>query len=247
MDVSPQPTSLPNLAIEAALESRWGDALKLNAQIIKTEPSNVDALNRLARAHFELGNLPLAQKYYTQALKFDLYNPIAQKNLKIIKSFKKNKEDFKPASSNGDEQLRISPSLFLQEPGKTKIVNLMKVAEPQKLSTVYCGMNVELTTKNRGITVLDRRNKYLGVLPDDLSFQIIRLIKGGNKYQAFVKSVRVNGLTILVRETFRSKKFKNQPSFLESRTSQSTDMITNYSMDQENEADEAMDQEEGVV
>src|SRR5206468_2099564 len=77
------------------------------------------------------------------------------------------------------------------------------------------GMPVELIVKNRKITILDRRGIYLGILPDDLSHLLLRLIKGGNKYQGFVKSVRSNGLTILIRESFRSKRFKNQPSFPE--------------------------------
>lgn len=201
---------LTNLAIDAALESRWPEALKLNQKIVKVEPENIDALNRLARAFFELGKLPQAKKYYSLALKVDPYNPIAQKNLKIIKTFKKNG---KPQAVNG--QARISSSLFLQEPGKTKVTSLLKVAEPQKLSIIYCGMPVELVIKARGITIVDLSGSYLGVLPDDLSHTLIRLFKGGNKYQALVKSVKVNGLSILIRETFRSKKFKNQPSFLD--------------------------------
>ena len=108
------------------------------------------------------------------------------------------------------------PSLFLQEPGRTKIVSLLKVAEPQKLSMAYCGMLVELSLKNRGVSVCDSEGSYLGVLPDDLAHQVIRLIKGGNKYEAYIKSIKVNGLAIMIKEIFRSKKFKNQPSFLES-------------------------------
>ncbi|TSC66299.1 MAG: TPR protein, partial [Microgenomates group bacterium Gr01-1014_80] len=67
----------------------------------------------------------------------------------------------------------------------------------------------------RGITVTDPEGSYLGVLPDDTAHQLIRLTKGGNRYLAFIKSIRVNGVSILVRETRRSSRFKNQPSFLE--------------------------------
>ncbi|MBI4038159.1 tetratricopeptide repeat protein [Candidatus Daviesbacteria bacterium] len=207
-------TNLSVQAIEAALDSRWKEALKLNSQIIKSDAENVDALNRLARAYFELGNLNLAKKYYQKVLKFDPYNPIAQKNLKIIQSFKKGQVNFKkspPQTLNN----KISPNLFLHEPGKTKVVTLLKVAEPQRLSETYCGMPVLLQLKQRGITVVSQDNKYLGVLPDDISYQLLRLIKGGNKYESFVKSVKVNGLSIIIREVFRSRKFKNQPSFLD--------------------------------
>lgn len=233
MDDSSLPSHLTQLAIDAALDSHWEEALKINKKILKLDPQNVDSLNRLARAHMELGKINLAKKYYSEALKFDPYNPISLKNLKIIKSFKPNGEYHLP---NG--QSRLSPSLFLQEPGKTKMVNLLKVAEPQKLSQAFCGMKVEMTIKNRKITILDANSNYLGVMPDDVSFHLQRLIKGGNKYDTFIKSIRVNGLSILIKETFRSKKFKNQPSFLEnSDATLTTDILPITQQDSMDEAE----------
>lgn len=207
---SSPPLNLSQLAIEAALESNWEAALKLNKKILKVEPQNVDALARLARANMELGKSNLAKKFYTEVLKYDPYNPIALKNLKIIKSFKSNSQN-----SNRNDHVKLSPSLFLQEPGKTKVINLLNVAEPQKLSLIFCGMKVEIVIKNRRITITDFEGKYLGVLPDDVSYHLLRLIKGGNKYELFIKSIRVNGLAVLIREIFRSKRFKNQASFLD--------------------------------
>lgn len=211
MDPTPQQgLNLARLAIEAALNSNWHEALKLNKKILKVEPQNIDALSRLARANMELGKRNLAKKFYSEVLKYDPYNPIALKNLKIIKSFKTNGQN-----PNLNGQSKLSPTLFLQEPGKTKVVNLLHVAEPQKLSQAFCGMEVRVVIKNRKITITDALGKYLGVLPDDISYHLLRLIKGGNKYQLFIKSIRVNGLAVLIKETFRSKRFKNQASFLD--------------------------------
>ncbi len=212
-DTSPNVNLLNEQAIDAALSSSWDIALKINKQIIKKDPQNVDALNRQARAYMELGKSSLAKKYYSEALKFDPYNPIAIKNLKIIKSFKSNNKENQTHLAGIAPKL--SASLFLQEPGKTKIVSLLKVAEPQKLSMIYCGMPLEMVIKNRGITIVDANNNYLGVLPDDISHLILRLLRGGNKFGLFVKSIKVNGLSVLIKETYRSKRFKNQPSFLE--------------------------------
>lgn len=211
MDESSSAT-LSSLAIDAALSSNWEEALKLNTKIIKENPADIDGLCRLAHAHFELCNYKMAKKYYSSVLDFDPYNPIALKNLKILQSFKKLNGQ-KPKIRNHHD--KISPSLFLQEPGKTKVVALLKVAEPAKLSKAYCGMSVQLVNKNRGITITDFTGSYLGVMPDDIAHQLIRLIKGGNKYCAFVKSIKVNGVSILVKEFYRSSRFKNQPSFLE--------------------------------
>ena len=198
-------------AIEAALSCNWKDAISLNKEILKKDPQNIDTLNRLGRAYFELGNIPQAKKYYSQTLKFDAYNPIAIKNLKIIKTFNgQSVEKIKPTDYS-----KISPSLFIQEPGQTKVVSLLKVAEPKKLSRTSCGMPVQIISKNRHLIILDQQGEYLGVLPDDLTHHISQLIKGGNKYMAFVKSIKVNGLSIIIHETFRAAKFKNQPSFPE--------------------------------
>lgn len=230
MDDSSLGSNIYHSAIQAALDSNWQLAIKINKEILKTEPQNIDALNRMARANFELRKYNLAKKYYSLTLKFDPYNPIALKNLKILKATKsngKNEEDF-------TKQEKITSDLFLQEPGKTKIVNLLKVAEPQKLSLAYPGMEADLLIRQRGITITHKKNGYLGVLPDDLSHQIIRLIRGGNKYRVFIKAVRVNGVTLLIKETFRSKRFKNQPSFLDSNHQISTaDMITARNLDDE--------------
>lgn len=222
MDIFLSSPNLHQQAIEAALAYKWEEALKINKKIIKSDPCNVDALNRQAKAYIELGRYKLAKKYYCQVLKFDPYNPIALKNLKIIKSFKSNGQNFVDYGGG-----KLSPSLFLQEPGKTKVVNLLNVAEPQKLSHAFCGMKVKMIVKNRKITIADLYENYLGVLPDDISHLLFKLLKGGNKYELFIKSVRVNNLSIIIKETFRSKRFKNQPSFLEYPNSNvTTNIIT---------------------
>lgn len=212
MDTSPPSDNLSEQAIDAALDCRWEEALKLNKKILKLDPQNVDGLARLARVYLEMGRITLAKKYYLEVTKIDPYNPIALKNLKIIRSFKPNGQ---PTIIHLNGGGKLSASLFLQEPGKTKIVSLLKVAEPQKLSQAYCGMPVDMIIKNRKITIIDGYGNYLGVLPDDISHHLVKLLRGGSKYALFIKSIKVNGLAVLIKETFRSKRFKNQPSFLE--------------------------------
>lgn len=207
--------SLHRQAISAALNCEWDNALQINKELIKTEPENVDCLNRLAKAYMELGKYSQAKKICEEVLVLDPYNTIAQKNLTKVNSFKKNSK----ANHNGVHEaqkvgIAITPDLFLEEPGTTKMVNLIKVAEPQKLLVLFPGQAVNLVTKNKGIFVTDSATQYLGVLPDDTGFHLRKLIAGGNKYMAIIKSIKANGITILIREIFRSKKFKNQASFL---------------------------------
>lgn len=244
--VDPSDTSqLHRLAITAALSCEWQKALELNEQIIKLTPEDTDCLNRLAKAHLELGQYPKAKKAYEEVLRLDPYNSIAQKNLKKIDGFKANGKN--PAIQN--HQTFLSASMFIEEPCTTKLVNLIKVAEPQKLLTLSPGQMVNLVVKNRGVSVTDSNSQYLGVLPDDVGFLIRRLMSGGNKYIALLKSVKSNGLTILIREVFRSKKFKNQASFLDEARilAYSSDNISLLPNDLELPVDDQADGDDVVV
>ncbi|OGE23744.1 hypothetical protein A2688_02155 [Candidatus Daviesbacteria bacterium RIFCSPHIGHO2_01_FULL_38_8] len=211
-DDSSDISSLHRQAIDAALNCNWEKAIELNKQIIELSPDDIASLNRLAKAYFEIGKYKDSKKTYESVLKIDPYNPIAQKNIKRLSSFK---QDNVTIPTNGSDPRKLSASIFLQEPGTTKIVNLIKVAEPQKLSLLSSGTPVNIMPKTRGISITGDKNTYLGALPDDISHHLLRLIRGGNKYQAIIKSVKSNGLTIMIKEVFRSKRFKNQPSFLD--------------------------------
>lgn len=234
MDLTSSP--LHQLAIQAALSSRWEEALELNQQIIGEDPKNVDALNRAGRAYFELGQLAQSKKFFESSLKYDPYNQIAAKFLKRIATFKKS--GLKRPCSN---HTIVPTDLFIKEPGKTKLVSLLKVAEPQKLSLLSCGATVNLVAKSHCVNVTDQNGEYLGILPDDIAHRLVKLMKGGNKYQAFVKSVKPNALAILIRESYRCARYKNQPSFPDTASS------LTYSSDHIIVPDETMQESEEEV
>jgi hypothetical protein len=197
--------ALEKQAVQAAIKGTWQKAVTLNRQLIKNNPKNVAALNRLARAYWELDQINEAQKTYRQVLRLDTYNAIALKNLdRLVKKKKKKTLAKKPF---------VSSHLFLEEPGKTKTIKLIRLASSEVLSDLSHGQPVLLEPKNRNISVLSEDRLYLGTIPDDLSSRLIKLIKGGNRYQAFIKAVDRQQLEIFIRETFRSKRFHNLPSF----------------------------------
>jgi len=211
MNDDPSPSiQLHKQAINAAITCNWENAITLNEKILEVEPQNTEVLNRLAKALFEIGNYSGAKKIYTQVLEIDPYNTIAEKNLKKAASLKKD------GAIPSTQSMTLSPAMFLEEPGVTTLVNLVKIAEPQKLLKLSPGTVVNLVPKKRGVSVTDSRDVYLGAFPDDSAFHLLKLLKGGNKYMSIIKSIRPpSGLIVLVRETYRSKKFKNQASFLD--------------------------------
>lgn len=202
------PSSLAQAAIVAALAARWQEAVKLNEQIIANQKDNTEALNRLARAYYFLGETQKAQKFYKRALEHDPYNVIAIKNLDKIE---------KGAGTNGHTNhipgaFNLS-QIFLYEPGKTKVVNLLNLAPPSVLASLSCGDQIFLNPKNHAITVANSEGVYLGAFPDDLAHRLLSFISGGNEYQVFVKCATTKMLGIFLRETKRGPKFAAQPSF----------------------------------
>ncbi|MEK7112986.1 MAG: tetratricopeptide repeat protein, partial [Patescibacteria group bacterium] len=73
---------LAQKAVAQALAGNWKEAVKLNHEILKKDPKDVDALNRMARAYAELGNTKRAKGLVEKVLKIDPFNTIASKALK---------------------------------------------------------------------------------------------------------------------------------------------------------------------
>jgi tetratricopeptide (TPR) repeat protein len=199
--------SLQNNAIQAALSQNWKEAITLNTALLKQSKDDIGALCRLAYAHLKSGQVKEAKKIYEKVLSIDQYNKIAEKNLKKLATIKK--KDVVDAAGSA----AISPMMFLEEPGITKIVDCIHIAPPQALSTLSAGEEVLLKSKNHCIEIRTNQNTYLGALPDDISFRLLKLMESGNTYRAIIKSVEKNTLQVLIRETARGKRFANQPTF----------------------------------
>jgi hypothetical protein len=202
---------LAALAIKAALCSDWQKAVEINAKLLKTDCQNIDCLNRLGKAYLELGDNKKAATILRKVLKIDKYNPIAQKNL--ARAF--SPATVKKTTSNSQVgSTPRNPALdFLEEPGKTKLINLVNLAPTRTLLKQKQADHLNLVLKRHTVMAEDSDGNYLGSLPDDLAHRLAILIKGGNKYCVLVKSVSKNGLIIFVRETFRAKKYTDTPSF----------------------------------
>lgn len=101
----------------------------------------------------------------------------------------------------------------MEEPGKTKIIECINAANIQTLAGLSPGQEVTLRAKNHVVEVRSLHNVYLAVLPDDVSYRLIKYLAGGNTYKALVKSINKNILYLFIREMTRGKRFANQPTF----------------------------------
>lgn len=197
-------TDLAQLAISAALKANWKDALETNLIILKSHQNDIDALNRLARAYAELGNLAKARSTAQRVLKIDPFNSIATKSLFKWKGLKKGDTNSSTPSN---------AQVFLEEPGKTKICSLLFLGDPKIVAKLDSGDEVKIDTHSHRVCVTTHDGKYIGRLPDDLSARLKKFINLGNEYSATVKSSDQKDVKIFIKEIKRDKKIINQPSF----------------------------------
>lgn len=181
---------LAQKAINAALNCRWNEAVETNSLILQVEPENVDALNRIARAYFELGEIKRAQRASKKVLKIDPFNGIAAKCFKKWQGIK--------TPQNGTASY-TSPLAFLEEPGKTKMVRLIHLGDTKVITNLDCGDEVTLTPHSHSVSVITMNGKYVGKLPDDLAVRLINRMKNGSKYQTLIKSAQTDDVKIFIR------------------------------------------------
>lgn len=195
-------------AIKLALEQRWDEAIAVNIKLLKINSKNVNALKRTAYAYLKLHKTKKATEYYNKVLAIDKDNPIAIKSLHRIKSYSKQNMNL-----SNNNQCTSTANIFLEEPGRTKIISLAKLASNKIIFCMCSAQKVHMIPKKRSIEIRDDQKNYLGVLPDDISHRLIKLIDGGNQYETYVKTVGNNELSVFIKEIKRGKKFNNIPSF----------------------------------
>lgn len=218
-------------AIQTALTGDWKTAVSLNKELLEEDPKDIDALNRLAMALMVMGKTTTAKATYQKVLRIDPLNPIALRNLKQLKTTKGK------GTTTLDLQLN---NKFIEETGKTKVIELVNTAQPGILQSLRTGEGVNLAIKRSRIFVLKGEKQYVGVLPDDIGRRLLKFMKSGNKYEAYIKSSNTRKVVIFIKELRRGNRYKNQPSFLSPGDSlfDKKDGIRNLRADEEPEESE---------
>ncbi|HUQ85464.1 MAG TPA: tetratricopeptide repeat protein [Candidatus Limnocylindrales bacterium] len=193
---------LKTQAIQTALTGDWDNAILLNEQILKDDPDDIATLNRIGFAHLSLGNIKDARNVYEKVLSLDMKNPIALRNIKRL---------------NGGNILKTNiqlNNLFIEETGKTKIIELVNIADKKVVSHLRSGEKISIRIKRNKIFALDSDEKFLGMLPDDVCKRLTEFMNGGNIYDAYIWASNESKISIFIREIKRAKKYTNQPSFV---------------------------------
>jgi hypothetical protein len=194
------------MAISLAMQSRWEDAVKVNRDILELFPNDVDAYNRLGRAHTELGHYKEARESYGRAVEIDPNNAIAQKNLAKLGNVA---IEAAPVATTE----KVDPHLFIAEMGKTGVANLVRPAPKERLATIAVGDQVYLKPEGRALLVQNSRGEYLGQVEPRASQRLIDLMKGGNRYAAAIVSLEDNNVRVILRETYQDPSQAGKVSF----------------------------------
>lgn len=191
-------------AIQTALLGEWEKAISLNVELLENNPNDIETLNRLAFAYTVIGKTKEAKQTYQKVLDIDALNPIALRNIKKLGS---------SAAKANANSIHLNTDMFLEESGKTKMVTLLNTAQPQILKSLYIGQPLTIAVKRSKVFSYDSENRFIGMLPDNVGTRLIDFIKGGNLYEAYIKSVEGSTIMVFLRETKRTARFKNLPSF----------------------------------
>lgn len=201
---------LAQVAINCALQCDWKEAIKTNLLILKETKDDIDALNRLSRAYFESGDNAKAKRASLEVLKISPSNNIAIKSLEKYKHSPSKQASEVQKMSNEHNR---DASVFIEEPGKTKLTTLINLGSEKVYSFLSAGDEVLITPHTHKVSVTTVDGAYIGRLTDDLSARIRRFVKGGNKYQVLIKSASKNCVKVFIKETQKGKDLINTQSF----------------------------------
>ncbi len=194
-------------AIDLAMQGRWREAVAANKSLLESFPNDVDAYNRLGRAHMELGEYALAREAYERAVELDSYNTIAQKNLNRLSRLGETE-----VSPEGGFH-KVEPQQFIEEVGKTGVVNLYRLAPPEILAKTVAGDRVNFKLDGPSLKVENSRGEYLGQVEPKHGQRLIKLMEGGNKYTATIISSTEEAVTVIIREVYQHPSQAGRLSF----------------------------------
>jgi hypothetical protein len=184
-------------AIQLALESKWEEAAALNRTLLDAHPADVDAWNRLGKSLLELGRYRDASEAYGKALELDPVNSIAKRNLERLSAIKDEEEPRRPEAT-----AKVAQDLFIEEVGKSGVTVLQGISA-DALARLTAGDEVYLKPSDELLTVENVQGDTLGNLEPKLALRLRRLIEGGNKYAAAVKSVNDTEAELIIKEIYR--------------------------------------------
>lgn len=185
-------------AVAFAMKSRWEEAVLVNRAILQDFPDDLEAYNRLGKGLSELGRNREAKESFQRALELSPYNSIAKKNLERLIRLGDDGSAPRVAASGS-----ATSHNFVEESGKAGKTTLINLAASNLLLQLAPGHAVKMSIESKRLKIDNSLGEYVGQIEPRLASRLIKLINGGNQYDAAVTSVGERELTIIIRETYK--------------------------------------------
>jgi tetratricopeptide (TPR) repeat protein len=195
-------------AIAAATAADWSEAAAINDRILELGPDS-EAENRLAKAHWELGELAAAREHYQAALAIDPTSRIAERNINRLRLLMAEAGRKTVAAKPGS---KAPVSIFVEETGKTGFAHLVDLASPRDLAQVNPGDAVELVPDGPRLRAVSN-GMPIGYVEPRVAARLLKLIAEGNKYSAGVTSLGDKDVRIIIREVYQDPRNYGKVSF----------------------------------
>lgn len=201
---------LQEKAIELAALNRWQEAAELNQQLLRVG-EDVETYNRLGKALFELGKYAESHRAYQNALRLNVANPIARKNVARLESLLARGITEAPITRSTRQQ--VDMRMFITETGRTALTSLVDVQRGPAVDALITGEKVELRVDGKMVYVFDLDGNLIGRIEPKLSHRLVELMNGGNRYLAAVVQSDSRNVRILIREVYQDPSQRGRVSF----------------------------------
>jgi tetratricopeptide (TPR) repeat protein len=221
-------------AITLALEGRWEEAVEVNREILYFFPEDTEALNRMGKAHMELGHYADAEDAFRHAVEISPYNTIAKKNLERL-------AQLRVAAPAPQQSRKVTVHQFIEETGRSGTTVLQSLASRSELAKLTAGAPVKLQVQDKALLAESAGGVTLGQVEPKLALRLTRLIAGGNRYEGVVTSVKNDKVTVLLKEAYRHPSQADVSSFPSSGESYAPylrDSLLRYEVEDGDEEDE---------
>lgn len=200
--IKQMPTAIAHLkaaAVAHALAGDWMDAVAVNRELLAADRSDVEAYNRLGKSLMELDRNAEAIEAYRAALKLNRHNRIARRNLERLEQAGGNSPAGRSSAPSAEMRRAMSAAR-----GASITTPLVRCASSSVLAAVAKGERLELSPSAGGMRVTKVGGDYLGVIEPRLSRRIVKLIEGGNRYEATSEASTDGVFSVYVAEVYKS-------------------------------------------
>ena len=195
-------------AISLALEGEWEKAAEINRLILDLTPEDVEVMNRLGKALMEVGQYGEAKDVLERVVRAAPYNNIAKKNLARVAQLESDPQPAKPGRRSAG-----AAKFFIEDSGKSGATILQKPPQARVLSGIAPGDPLTLKVENNHLSVYVQDDEYLGRVEPKLGRRLLKLMDGGNIYEAAVIAVKEEGVSVIIREAYRHPSLQKVCSF----------------------------------